>query len=354
MKDAFVDELSRQPEIGQAFSDFSANYPQFWLDVDAAKCQRAGVSPSDVLSTIAGYYGGSYISNFNRFSRLYHVTMQAEAADRVTRQSLNNIYVRLSDGQMAPVNNFVTLTPTMGPQGLSRFNMFNSISVNADPAPGYSSGQAMEAVARVAKQTLPSGYGYEYSGLSREEGNTSNNFVIVAALSLLIIYLVLVALYESLILPFAILLAVPVGIMGSFLFAQLFGLQNNIYLQTGVVLLIGLLSKTAILLTEYAVKRREAGMRITQAAFSAAKARLRPILMTVLAMILGLLPLMAASGVGANGSRSLASGVVGGMLIGSVALLFLVPAFFVIFQWMQEHWMPRRLIDVLRTQKITP
>ena len=232
--------------------------------------------------------------------------------------------------------------------------MFNSISVNADPAPGYSSGQAMEAVARVAKQTLPSGYGYEYSGLSREEGNTSNNFVIVAALSLLIIYLVLVALYESLILPFAILLAVPVGIMGSFLFAQLFGLQNNIYLQTGVVLLIGLLSKTAILLTEYAVKRREAGMRITQAAFSAAKARLRPILMTVLAMILGLLPLMAASGVGANGSRSLASGVVGGMLIGSVALLFLVPAFFVIFQWMQEHWMPRRLIDVLRTQKITP
>ncbi|MDY4779231.1 MAG: efflux RND transporter permease subunit [Prevotella pectinovora] len=354
VKDAFVDELSRQPEIGQAFSDFSANYPQFWLDVDAAKCQRAGVSPSDVLSTIAGYYGGSYISNFNRFSRLYHVTMQAEAADRVTRQSLNNIYVRLSDGQMAPVNNFVTLTPTMGPQGLSRFNMFNSISVNADPAPGYSSGQAMEAVARVAKQTLPSGYGYEYSGLSREEGNTSNNFVIVAALSLLIIYLVLVALYESLILPFAILLAVPVGIMGSFLFAQLFGLQNNIYLQTGVVLLIGLLSKTAILLTEYAVKRREAGMRITQAAFSAAKARLRPILMTVLAMILGLLPLMAASGVGANGSRSLASGVVGGMLIGSVALLFLVPAFFVIFQWMQEHWMPRRLIDVLRTQKITP
>lgn len=212
----------------------------------------------------------------------------------------------------------------------------------------------MEAVARVAKQTLPSGYSYEYSGLSREEGKTSNNFAIVAGLSLLIIYLVLVALYESLILPFAILLAVPVGVMGSFLFAQLFGLQNNIYLQTGVVLLIGLLSKTAILLTEYAVKRREAGMRITQAAFSAAKARLRPILMTVLAMILGLLPLMAASGVGANGSRSLASGVVGGMLIGSVALLFLVPAFFVIFQWMQEHWMPRRLIDVLRTQKITP
>lgn len=209
-------------------------------------------------------------------------------------------------------------------------------------------------MARVAKQTLPSGYSYEYSGLSREEGKTSNNFAIVAGLSLLIIYLVLVALYESLILPFAILLAVPVGVMGSFLFAQLFGLQNNIYLQTGVVLLIGLLSKTAILLTEYAVKRREAGMRITQAAFSAAKARLRPILMTVLAMILGLLPLMAASGVGANGSRSLASGVVGGMLIGSVALLFLVPAFFVIFQWMQEHWMPRRLIDVLRMQKITP
>ncbi|MFW5588335.1 MAG: efflux RND transporter permease subunit, partial [Prevotella sp.] len=199
-----------------------------------------------------------------------------------------------------------------------------------------------------------SGYSYEYSGLSREEGKTSNNFAIVAGLSLLIIYLVLVALYESLILPFAILLAVPVGVMGSFLFAQLFGLQNNIYLQTGVVLLIGLLSKTAILLTEYAVKRREAGMRITQAAFSAAQARLRPILMTVLAMILGLLPLMAATGVGANGSRSLASGVVGGMLIGSIALLFLVPAFFVIFQWMQEHWMPRRLIDVLRTQKITP
>ena len=345
VKDRFVRELSRQPEIGMAYSDFSVDYPQYWVDIDAAKCERAGITPNEILQTISGYYGGDYISNFNRFSRLYNVTMQAEPDTRVTAESLNQMFVRLSSGEMAPIAQFVKLTHTTGPQTLSRFNMFNAINITGSPAEGKSNGQAMEAIARVAKKTLPMGYGYEYGGMSLEESHSSGNFALVFALSLLIIYLVLASLYESLLLPFAIILAVPVGILGSFLMAQIFGFQNNIYMQTGIVLLIGLLAKTGILITEYAVSHRRQGMGLVQSACQAARERFRPILMTVLTMVLGMLPLMVATGAGANGSRSLASCVIGGMVFGVIALLLLVPAFFIIFQWLQEHLMPKRLID---------
>lgn len=345
VKDRFVTALSKQPEIGNAYSDFSADYPQYWVDIDAAKCQRAGITPNEILETVASYYGGSYISNFNRFSRLYNVTMQASPETRVTSESLSHIFVRLVNGEMAPATSFIKLTPTKGPQILSRFNLFSSINITGTPAQGHSNGEAMKAIERVAKTKLPLGYSYEWGGLSLEESQSSNNFILVFLLSFLIIYLVLAALYESLVLPFAVILTVPVGILGSFLLAQMSGLQNDVYMQTGIVMLIGLLAKTAILITEYAVDHRRRGMGLVQAAYNAAKDRFRPILMTVLTMVLGMLPLMVAKGAGANGSHSLASGVVGGMLVGSVALLFLVPALFVVFQWIQEHWMPHRLID---------
>ena len=351
VKDDFIAELSKQPEIGMAYSDFSTNFPQYWVDIDAAKCQRAGITPLEILNTVAGYYGGEYISNFNRFSHLYKVTMQATPDSRVTPESLNHIFVRLQNGEMAPASQFMHLTKTFGAQSLNRFNLFTSINVTGTPAEGRSNGEAMAAIERVAKEKLPQGYSYEYGGLSLEESKSSNNFVIVFGLSILIIYLVLAALYESLILPMSILLTVPVGILGSFIMAQVLGIENNIYMQTGIVLLIGLLSKTGILITEYAVEHRQQGHGLVKSGYEAAKERFRPILMTVLAMVLGLLPLMFATGAGANGSRSLASCVVGGMIVGSIALLFLVPALFVIFQWMQEHWMPKRLIDVLRTAK---
>ena len=345
VKDRFVKELSRQPEIGSAYSEFSADYPQYWVDIDAAQCARAGITPNEILQTIQGYYGGSYISNFNRFSRLYNVTMQAEPDKRVTAESLSQVFVRLANGEMAPVTQFARLTTTTGPQSLARFNMFGSISVSGTPAEGKSNGQAMEAIARVAKKTLPAGYTYEYGGLSLEESKAKNNFAWVFGLSLLIIYLVLASLYESLLLPFAIILTVPVGILGSFILAQVMGLQNNIYMQTGIVLLIGLLAKTGILITEYAVSHRRKGAGLVQSACMAARDRLRPILMTVLTMLLGMLPLMVATGAGANGSRSLASCVVGGMVLGILALLFLVPALFIIFQWLQERIMPRKVME---------
>ncbi len=345
VKDRFVKELSRQPEIGSAYSEFSADYPQYWVDIDAAQCARAGITPNEILQTIQGYYGGSYISNFNRFSRLYNVTMQAEPDKRVTAESLSQVFVRLANGEMAPVTQFARLTTTTGPQSLARFNMFGSISVSGTPAEGKSNGQAMEAIARVAKKTLPAGYTYEYGGLSLEESKAKNNFAWVFGLSLLIIYLVLASLYESLLLPFAIILTVPVGILGSFILAQVMGLQNNIYMQTGIVLLIGLLAKTGILITEYAVSHRRKGAGLVQSACMAARDRLRPILMTVLTMLLGMLPLMVATGAGANGSRSLASCVVGGMVLGILALLFLVPTLFIIFQWLQERIMPRKVME---------
>lgn len=333
----FVEALSKRPEIGEVYSSFAADYPQYWVDIDAAKCEQSGVSPSDVLSTLAGYYAGLYVSDFNRFSKLYHVTMQAPAEYRMDVESLNQMYVRTADGSMAPLGHFVHLTKTNGPSDLTRFNLFNAISINGSPAPGYSSGQVLKAIGETADEVLPSNYSYEFGGISREESKTTNNAIIIFILCMVLIYLILCALYESVFIPFAVLLSVPCGLMGSFLFAWMFDLENNIYMQTGLIMIIGLLAKTAILLTEYAGKRRAEGMSLTQAAYSAAKVRLRPILMTVLSMVFGLIPLMMAHGVGANGSRSLATGVIGGMLIGTLALLFLVPSLFIVFQHIQER-----------------
>lgn len=340
--DKFVEALSRRPEIGEVYSSFATDYPQYWVDIDAAKCEHSGVSPSDVLSTLSGYYTGGYVSDFNRFSKLYHVTMQAPSEYRINPESLNMMYVRTSDGSMAPLSQFVRLTKTNGPSDLTRFNLFNAIAINGTPAPGYSSGQAIKAIGETAQEVLPSSYGYEFGGLSREESKTTNNATLIFILCFVLVYLILCALYESLFVPFAVLLSVPCGLMGSFLFAWMFDLENNIYMQTGLIMIIGLLAKTAILLTEYAGKRRAEGMSLVKAAYSAAKVRLRPILMTVLAMVFGLVPLMLAHGVGANGSRSLATGVIGGMIVGTLALLFLVPSLFIVFQHIQERVMRKR------------
>ena len=329
--------LQARPEITRAQTSFDNRYPQYRLTVDAARCKRAGISPSDVLACLSGYIGGSYSSNMNKFSKLYRVMVQAEVNQRMDVQSLNNMYVRAKDGSMAPLSAFVSLTPIMGTANLTRFNLFPAIQVSGLPEPGYSSGQALQAVREEAARILPEGYGYEFAGMSREEASAGQNTIYVFAACIIFIYLILCALYESLLIPLAILLSVPFGLLGSFLFAQWFGLENNIYMQTGVIMLIGLLSKTAILLTEYASERRRAGMTIVQAALSAARVRLRPILMTSLTMIFGLLPMMFASGAGANGNISLGVGTVGGMLIGTIALILLVPALFVVFQNLEER-----------------
>ena len=336
----YLGALNQRPEISMAYSTFDVRYPQWTVEVDAAKCKRAGITPDAVLSTLSGYYGGQYVSNFNRFSKVYRVMIQADPVFRLDETSLDNAFVRMSNGEMAPLSQFVTLTRSYGAESLSRFNMYNSIAVNAMPADGYSTGDAIKAVQETAEQSLPKGYGYDYGGITREENQQSGTTMIIFGICFLMIYLILSALYESFIIPFAVLLSVPCGLMGSFLFAWMFGLENNIYLQTGLIMLIGLLAKTAILLTEYAAERRKAGMGLIASAVSAAKARLRPILMTALTMIFGLFPLMLSSGVGANGNRSLGTGVVGGMTIGTLALLFIVPTLFIAFQWLQERLRP--------------
>lgn len=342
VSDNFVAALSQRPEIGSVYSAFEINYPQYWVDIDAAKCEQAGITTSEILETLSGYYGGGYVSNFNRFSKLYRVMIQADPSYRVTPESLNHIYVRVGE-EMTPLSQFVKLTKTEGPQDLARFNLYNSISINGTAAPGYSSGEALKAVEETATKVLPHNYGYEFGGISREEAKSTNNTTIIFGICLLLIYLILCALYESFFIPFAVILSVPCGLLGSFIFAWMFNLENNIYMQTGLIMIIGLLAKTAILLTEYAGKRRESGMSLVDAAYSAAKVRLRPILMTVLSMVFGLIPLMLSHGVGANGNRSLATGVIGGMIVGTLALLFLVPSLFVVFQYIQEKVFPKRI-----------
>ena len=338
----FLTELNKRPEIGRATTSFDTKFPQYLVEVDAARCKRNGVSPSDVLSTLSGYIGGNYASNMNRFSKLYRVMVQAPAQFRLDTEALNNIFVRNDAGEMSPITQYLTLTRIYGSEVLTRFNLFSAIQVNGAPATGYSSGQAIQAVKEVAAQTLPTGYGFEFGGMSREESNTGNTTTLVFVICVVFIYLILCALYESLFVPLAVILSVPFGLAGSFLFAKMFGLENNIYLQTGLIMLIGLLAKTAILLTEYASERRRHGMTISQAAISAAQVRLRPILMTSLTMIFGMLPMMFATGVGANGNISIGVGTVGGMLIGTIALLFIVPVLFIVFQTLQERLMPAR------------
>ena len=338
----FVAALNERPEIQSALTTFDTRFPQYLVEVDAAQCKRSGVSPSDVLDVLSCYIGGNYASNINRFSKIYRVMIQARADYRLDKESLNNMFVRTSDGDMAPVWQFVTLTKTYGPEILSRLNLFSTISVNASTNEGYSSGDAIKAVEEVARQTLPSGYGYEFGGITREESSSGTSIVVIFAICIIFVYIILCALYESLFVPLAVMLSIPFGLLGSFLFARMFGVENNVYMQTGLIMLIGLLAKTAILLTEYASERRRKGMTIAQAALSAAGARLRPILMTALTMIIGLLPLVVATGAGANGEISLGVGTVGGMLVGTIALLFAVPVLFIVFQSIEERVMPKR------------
>lgn len=341
--DDFLAELNKRPEIKMAYTSFSSKFPQYRVDIDEAQCQRAGITTQDVINTLSGYFGSIYASKFNRFTKLHRVIIQAPSDSRNSMQSLDNIYVKTTGG-MAPVSQFVKLSKTYGSESLTRFNLFSAINVQGMPADGYSSGDVINAVTEVATRTLPTGYGYEYSGMTREEAQMagSHDTVIIYCICVLFIYLILCALYESLFVPMAVIMSVPFGLAGSFLFARMWGLENNIYLQTGLIMLIGLLSKTAILVTEYATERRKSGMTLTQAAMSAAAVRLRPILMTALTMVFGMLPLMFASDVGANGNRSLGVGVVGGMVIGTVALLFVTPAFFIVFQYVEERVMSKR------------
>jgi hydrophobe/amphiphile efflux-1 (HAE1) family protein len=338
----FIDALNKRPEIQNAMTSFDTRFPQYSVDVDAAKCKRQNVSPADVLNVMSSYIGGNYASNINRFSKLYRVMIQAGPQFRLNALSLNNIYVRSSDGNMISVAQFVTLKKVYGPEDLTRFNLFNAIMVSASAANGYSSGEAIKAVQEVAKQTLPSGYGFEFSGLSRDEASSSSSTIMIFVICLIFVYIILCCLYESIFIPIVVMLSIPFGLLGSFLFAKIFGVENNIYMQTGLIMLIGLLSKTSILLTEYASTRHLHGMTIVQAALSAASVRLRPILMTALCMIIGLMPLVFSTGAGANGNISLGVGVVGGMLLGTVTLLIIEPVLFIVFQTIQERVMPRR------------
>ena len=334
--------LNERPEISRAITNFSLKYPQYRVEVDAALCKRRGVSPTEVLQALSGYVGGSYASNFVRFTKLYRVMVQASPEYRLDAESLNNIFVRTSSGEMSPIGQYLTLTRIYGSETLSRFNLFPSIMVNGTAAEGYSSGQAINAIRETAAEVLPEGYGYEFGGMSREEASSQNTTALVFVICIIFIYLILCALYESIFIPMAVILSVPFGLAGSFIFAWMWGLENNIYMQTGLIMLIGLLSKTAILLTEYASARRRQGMSILAAALDAAAVRLRPILMTSLTMIFGLLPLAIATGVGANGNRSLGVGAIGGMLIGTIALLFIVPILFVVFQAIEERVFRRK------------
>lgn len=338
----FIAALNQRPEIQMAYTSFDTKFPQYTVEVDAARCQRAGVTTTDVLSVLSGFIGGNYSSNFNRFSKLYRVMVQADKTYRLDKNALNNMFIRTSSGEMAPIGQFVTLTKVYGTETLSRFNLYSSIQVNGLPADGYSTGEAIAAIAEVAKETLPVGYGYEFGGITREEAGSGSNTVIIFSICIIFVFLILCALYESIFVPLAVMLSVPFGLMGSFLFAKMWGLENNIYMQTGLIMLIGLLAKTTILLTEYASARRRQGMTIAQAAVSAAGVRLRPILMTALTMIIGLFPLVVASGAGANGNISLGVGTVGGMIVGTLALLFVVPTLFIVFQTLQERLMPAR------------
>ncbi len=338
----FIAALNQRPEIQMAYTSFDTKFPQYTVEVDAARCQRAGVTTTDVLSVLSGFIGGNYSSNFNRFSKLYRVMVQADKTYRLDKNALNNMFIRTSSGEMAPIGQFVNLTKVYGTETLTRFNLYSSIQVNGLPADGYSTGEAIAAIAEVAKETLPVGYGYEFGGITREEAGSGSNTVIIFAICIIFVFLILCALYESIFVPLAVMLSVPFGLMGSFLFAKMWGLENNIYMQTGLIMLIGLLAKTAILLTEYASARRRQGMTIAQAAVSAAGVRLRPILMTALTMIIGLFPLVVASGAGANGNISLGVGTVGGMIVGTLALLFVVPTLFIVFQTLQERLMPAR------------
>lgn len=353
----FIVHLNERPEITQAQTSFRPNYPQYMIDIDAAECMKAGLTPNDILTTLQGYYGGLYASNFNRFGKLYRVMIQSERSERTNLESLKKIKVR-NGNEMAPITQFISVRKVYGPSSISRFNMYTSMAINGNPGDGYSSGEAIKAIQEVAEKYLPTGYGYEYSGITREEQSSSGSATaIIFLLCITFIYLLLSAQYESYLLPLAVILSVPFGLAGSFIFIQLLGLanivlpflgsaSNNIYVQISLIMLIGLLAKNAILIVQFALERRKMGMSITWAAVLGAGARLRPIIMTSLAMIVGLLPLMFAMGVGANGNRSLGAAAVGGMLIGVICQIFVVPSLFVIFEYLQEKVKPMVWEDI--------
>ena len=335
----YLAELNKRPEIQMAMTSYNPNYPQYMIDVDVAKCKQSGISPSLVLTTLQGYYGGLYASNFNAYGKLYRVMVQGDPESRKTPEGLNSIYVRTPHG-MAPINEFCSMKRVYGPANINRFNLFTSINVTATVNSGYSTGEAIKAVEEVAQEMLPQGYTYEFSGLTREEASSTNSTALIFVLCFIFIYLILSAQYESYILPLSVVLSVPFGLAGAFLFTQLFGHANDIYMQISLIMLIGLLAKNAILIVQFALERRQLGMAITWSAVLGAAARLRPILMTSLAMIIGLLPMMFASGVGKNGNQTLGAAAVGGMLIGTILQIFVVPALFVIFQSLQERISP--------------
>lgn len=332
----FLAALSKRPEIQYASTSFNPNFPQYQIDVNVAKIKQASLTVNDVLGVLQGYYGGVYASNFNKFGKQFRVMYQADAQYRANQQSLNSIYVRNSSGKMAPVSEFINLEKVYGPQAISRFNLFTSIAVTGSPNPGFSSGDALKAVQEEAALHLPTGYGYEFSGLSREEMSSGSQTIFIFLLCVIFVYFLLCAQYESYILPLAVLISLPIGLAGVFIFDKIFSVDNNIYTQITLIMLVGLLAKNAILIVEYAVDRRRKGMSIVEAAIDGATARLRPILMTSFAFILGLLPLMISTGVGAAGNKSIGTGAVGGMLIGTIFGIFVIPALFIIFQTLQE------------------
>ena len=357
----YMDALMRRPEIGRAQTTFNPSFPQYMLDIDAAACKKAGISPSDILSTMQGYYGGLYASNFNSFGKMYRVMIQAEPDATKNMETLKSIKVRNSQGEMAPITQFVSLTKVYGPDVISRFNLYTSIKVMVAPASGYTSGQALQAISEVAKENLPAGFGYELGGMAREEAQTSgSSTAIIFVLCFVFVYLLLSAQYESYILPLSVLLSIPFGLLGSFLFVNGMGalgsipalkmilgsMSNDIYMQIALIMLMGLLAKNAILIVEFALDRRRMGMSITWAAVLGAAARLRPILMTSLAMIVGLIPLLIATGAGAHGNRTLGASSIGGMLIGMIFQIFIVPVLFVIFQYLQEKIKPIEWTDL--------
>ena len=337
----YLEELNKRPEIQMAQTSYNPNYPQYMISVDVAKCKQSGISPRVVLSTLQGYYGGLYASNFNAYGKLYRVMVQGSPETRMTEESLNNIYVRTNAG-MSPVKEFCNMKRVYGPSNINRFNLFTAINVTATVADGYSTGEAIKAVEEVAAQVLPTGYTYDYSGLTRQEAQASNSTALIFLLCFIFIYLILSAQYESYILPLAVVLSVPFGLAGAFLFTELFGHANDIYMQISLIMLIGLLAKNAILIIQFALERRRLGMAISWSAILGSAARLRPILMTSLAMVIGLLPMMFASGVGKNGNQTLGAAAVGGMLIGTLLQLFVVPTLFVIFQSIQERFRPMK------------
>ena len=367
----FLAALNERDEIQTAMTTYARNFPQYRVEIDAAQCKLAGISPATVLSAMSGYLGGSYASNFNQFGKVYRVMLQTDPKYRTSEADLSNMYVR-SGKEMAPLSQFVKLTPVLGPEIDTHFNLFSEISCMVQPASGYTSADAMLAIEEVRNQTLPDHVTYEYGSISREEHQQmgSNQTILIYAICVILIFLILSCLYESFLVPFAVILSVPAGLMGSFGFAWLWNMasggvsafkylvldekipfsplgqiENNIYLQTGVIMLIGLLAKTAILITEFALERRRKGMGIVEAAYAAAEARLRPILMTVLTCVLGMMPLLFATGAGANGNRTIGVGVVGGMIVGTLAILFTVPVFFIFFEWVQEKIRPAMKVE---------